>query len=433
MNGRLAVLLVALLAACMCAPARAATTDDLVFIHHSCGEDWLDRGLHNALLAKSYIDERNDITYGTDMPPDAGRPDSLASTPGDNTNMNHWIRWFNDYLEGVKAHGCADGENKIIMFKSCYPANNIGSDGTEPGDPFDSSQTTANYKAVFQHPNGPGHTYTRGGHTYRPLEDIFAGNPNTLFIYVASPPCHYAPEDGTDDDEAHRARLFYAWVKGQWLNSYNTAHPGLNNVAVFDWFDLLAYPDNHPDHPNRLRAEYGGTTGDSHPNEAADIYTTQVFATNPTNFIDTAWNAFSTAAPATVCVDAANTTGVEDGSTEHPYTTIQAAIDAVPDGGTVKVARDTYRENIVVVGKSVTIQGGYPGGTAYPAPGDFDDGNRDPNPASNNTVIDGGGSAVLCQGGGSPASQLVGFTIRNRGATCRGGFVLRQVIASSSQ
>ena len=126
---------------------RDAATDDLIFIHHSCGQNWLNDGLHDALLAKDYIDERNDITYGTDIPPDNGRPDSLAPTPGDKTDMNHWILWFNDYLNGVKAHGAEDGYNRIIMFKSCFPNSNITSDGAEPGDPFSSSKTLANYKA----------------------------------------------------------------------------------------------------------------------------------------------------------------------------------------------------------------------------------------------------------------------------------------------
>jgi hypothetical protein len=90
------------------------------------------------LLAKDYIDERNDIYYNTDVLPDNGRPDSLAPEPGDYTNMNHWILWFNNYLECVKNHGCTDGFNKIIMFKSSYPISNIIRDGTEPGDPFSS-------------------------------------------------------------------------------------------------------------------------------------------------------------------------------------------------------------------------------------------------------------------------------------------------------
>jgi len=268
--------------------------DDLVFIHHSCGSNWLSNSLHDALLAKNYIDERNDITYGTDVLPNSNRPDSLAPVPGDSTGMNHWILWFNDYLDEVISYDSDDGINKIIMFKSCYPASNIGSDGTEPGDPFSSSKTLVNYKAVYRHPNGPGNTYTHNSYSYKPLEDIFADNPDVLFITVTSPPRHYAPTDATNDNEAHRARQFNNWLKNDWLDDYNNAHPELNNVAVFDWFDLLAYLDSHSSYPNRLKAEYGGQSGNSHPNDTANSYSIQVFATNSDNFIDTKWNAFIT-------------------------------------------------------------------------------------------------------------------------------------------
>ena len=92
------------------------TNDDLIFIHHSVGRNWLSHSLHDALLAKSYIDERNDIYYDIDVLPDSGRPDSLAPVPGDKTSMHHWILWFNDYYDGIRNHGCADGFNRIIMF-----------------------------------------------------------------------------------------------------------------------------------------------------------------------------------------------------------------------------------------------------------------------------------------------------------------------------
>jgi hypothetical protein len=269
-----------------------ATDDDLVFIHHSCGSNWLSNSLHSALLAKTYIDERNDITYGTDLVPDSGRPDSLAPNPGDNTNMNHWILWFNDYLNSVSNHDCSSGFNRIVMFKSCYPISNVTGDGTEPGDPFSGEQTITNYKAVFRHPDGPGYTYSHGGYTYKPLFQIFSENPNILFVPVTAPPRHYAPSDATNDTEAHRARIFNNWLKTEALLAYNQMYPGLNNVAVFDWFDILSYPDTHPDHPNRLKAEYGGESGNSHPNSTANSYSTQVFATNPDNFIDQAFYTF---------------------------------------------------------------------------------------------------------------------------------------------
>ncbi|HEC75643.1 MAG TPA: hypothetical protein ENI33_00080, partial [Thermoplasmatales archaeon] len=272
---------------------RNGDANNLIFIHHSCGENWLNEGLYNALIAKGYINEVNEIYYGTDLLPDDGRPDSLAPVPGDKTNMNHWILWFNDYLNHIKMHDCESGINKIIMFKSCFPISNIESNGTEPGNPFDDEQTLANYKAVYRHPNGTGNTYFHNGYIYKPLEDIFAENPDILFIPVTAPPRHYAPWDATNDAEAHRARIFNNWLKNEWLTNYNTNHPALKNVAVFDWFDFLAYPDNHSFHPNRLKAEYGGESGDSHPNTLANIESTEVFATNPDNFIDNSWNAFN--------------------------------------------------------------------------------------------------------------------------------------------
>jgi hypothetical protein len=283
------VRLVCVLSTLALALAAAQAADDVIFLHHSVGENWLNNSLRDALVAKSYIDECNEITYGTSMQPDASRPASLGDVPGDNTNMNHWVLWFNDYLGRVKTYDCDDGFNRIIMFKSCFPTSEIWETGVEPGDPFDGYESTVNYKAVYRHPGGAGQTYALDGNTYRPLEDIFAQNPNILFVPVTAPPLDWG---SSSDENAHRARLFNNWLKNDWLTSYRQNHPGLNNVAVFDFFDLLAYPDNHPTHPNRLKGEYGGNSGDSHPNDTANAYATQVFATNPNNFLDQAWAAF---------------------------------------------------------------------------------------------------------------------------------------------
>ncbi|MGB2842068.1 MAG: right-handed parallel beta-helix repeat-containing protein [Halobacteriota archaeon] len=56
-------------------------------------------------------------------------------------------------------------------------------------------------------------------------------------------------------------------------------------------------------------------------------------------------------------VDIKNTSGVEDGSAERPYSKIQKAVDAANAGDTVKVAAGDYREN-VMVNKAVNIEGG---------------------------------------------------------------------------
>jgi hypothetical protein len=264
--------------------------ENFVFIHHSVGSGLLSGGMYDAVLAKTYVDNVHDITYDTDMDPDAGRPDSLADVPGDLTDMNHWILWFNDYLNGVRSHQCATGFNQIIMFKSCFPNSDVSADGTEPGDPFSWDRTVANYRAVFRHPSGAGNTYTYEGATYRALADVFAAHPDILFIPVTAPPLTF---DGTTDANAHRARVFNNWLKNDWLSAYNAAHPGLRNVAVFDLFDVLAYPDNYALHPNRLREEYGGASGDAHPNEAGNTAAVEVFATDVPNFIDLAWAAFN--------------------------------------------------------------------------------------------------------------------------------------------
>ncbi len=269
-------------------PEPSGGGDNLVFIHHSCGENWLNSGLHDALLAKDYFNERNDITYGVDVAADPGRPDSLGPVPGELTDMNHWILWLNDYLGNVRRHGCASGVNRIVLYKSCFPNSHIDDEGTEPGDPFSDWKTVANYKAVYRHPDGAGNSYHHDGATYRPLEDIFAANPNTLFVIVTAPPECW---NDTNREIAGRARAFNKWLTEEWLPRYLSS-TGLHNVAVFDWFNVLASPASDSSHPNQLRGEYGGGAGDSHPNDTANHRSIQIFASGADNFLDGAWEAF---------------------------------------------------------------------------------------------------------------------------------------------
>jgi Tol biopolymer transport system component len=130
-----------------------------------------------------------------------------------------------------------------------------------------------------------------------------------------------------------------------------------------------------------------------------------------------------------VCVDDGNATGLEDGTPGHPSNSIQEGIEAVLSGGTVKVARGTYRENLLLNGQTATVKGGYPGGS-YPGTGDFREESRNGNPLTNNTVIDGGGQTVTCQGG-APPSVLVGFSFRNGRVHIRGAVHLRSVAIRS--
>ena len=275
----------------------APNVGNLVTINHSCGEDWLSAGLAGVIKGKKYITGLKEINYLTGIPPQAGRPDVLEPTPGDATDMSDWIYWFNDYLGSVKVYGATTRVTRVVVFKSGYETTNVASDGTAPGDPFSKQMTLANYKAVFRHPQGAGKSYTSGGKVYRPLEQVFAANPDILFIYLTSPPRHYAPSDATTNAEAKRIRAFYNWLKNTWLKDYNKAHPKLKNVAIFDWFDLLAYPDNHATRPNRLKKEYGGEADDSHPNAAAHKMSTPLFAGGANSFLDKAYAAWSKPPP----------------------------------------------------------------------------------------------------------------------------------------
>ena len=140
--------------------------------------------------------------------------------------------------------------------------------------------------------------------------------------------------------------------------------------------------------------------------------------------------------PRLACVDARNTTGTEDGLPEHPYRAVQAAVNVVDGGATARVASSTYSGGLTIAGKQVRVEGGYVGAADYTAgAGDFGEAGRNPDPASNGTALDGGGSAcvVACQDAAARGSVLDGLTIRNGGAIFRGGVVLKRVIAAGAR
>ena len=246
-------------------PTPPEETVRLIFIHHSCGENWLSDGNGNLgmqLGKNNYF--VSDTNYGWG-------PNSI----GDNTDIINWPEWFQgsdsaSYMAAVYAEAgqnsnytrtLADpgGENEIVMFKSCYPNSNL--DG-QPNDPPEEGYdfTVGNAKFI-----------------YNSLLTYFETRPDKLFIVITAPPVQ-------DPMFADNARGFNTWLVQDWLNENN--YP-LSNVAVWDFYNVLSHKDNHHRF-NNGEVEYTNSHGDNtsayassgdddHPNAKGNQKATEEF------------------------------------------------------------------------------------------------------------------------------------------------------------
>jgi hypothetical protein len=196
-------------------------TTKLIFIHHSCGENLLndnDGGLGRALLKNRYF--VSDTNYGWG-----------PSNIGDRTDILNWHEWFSSsktrkymkaLLQETDRHSSykrdisdPGGNNKIIMFKSCFPNSNIqgnSSDSPKKGHGL----TIANAKAI-----------------YNDLLSYFSKHPETLFIAFSAPPVQ-------ERTFSKNARAFNNWLVYEWLKTYKGS-----NVGVFDFYNILTGKNNH--------------------------------------------------------------------------------------------------------------------------------------------------------------------------------------------
>ncbi len=245
----------------------------LVFLHHSVGEQWLadpegvagnphgnGGGLRRALERNGY--RVRDATYGSRL--------------GEKTDLFDWLPKFTGHLDEVlrtarQDSSLPEGErSQIVLFKSCYPNSYFKAQGTEPGNPNGPELTVANAKASF-----------------RALLQVFARSPETLFVFVTTPPvAGAAPRERLGKvlvkrllgrplaaermiQQARLARAFRDWIVAPdgWLASYT-----LKNVVVFDYYDVLTK------HGNSLFLEYPSGGGrDSHPNTLGNQAATAEF------------------------------------------------------------------------------------------------------------------------------------------------------------
>ena len=282
-----------------------ASAVKLIFIHHSTGGNWLadsntDQpygGLGSALMSNNYFVSATNYGWG---------PESI----GDSTDIPNWPDWFTgansaailSALYGENDQNVGDfgswprlatdpgGENQIIMFKSCFPNSDLfGNPDDPPASEISGQYTVSNAKAVYNN-----------------LLTYFQTRQDKLFIVIAAPPENrndYASDYQTPDHRAANARAFNNWLIKDWLKGY--AH---NNVAVFDYYNVLTAADNHHRWYNGAVQHVINTnynfpaypTGewDSHPNTTGQLKATAEFVP----LLNYNYNRFIAGANACLCI-----------------------------------------------------------------------------------------------------------------------------------
>ena len=132
------------------------------------------------------------------------------------------------------------GENQVILFKSCFPNSDLsGSPDDPPGSYEELSVGGAKY-------------------VYNELLNYFITRPDKLFIVITAPPL-------ISSDNAGNARAFNNWLVNDWLldNNYTT-----NNVAVFDFYNVLTGPNAHHRYNNgQIEHIVGNQNTSAYPSE----------------------------------------------------------------------------------------------------------------------------------------------------------------------
>lgn len=202
----------------------------LIFVHHSTGEGWLaddQGGLGLALRDGNYF--VSDTNYGWG-------PDGI----GDTTDIGHWFTWFRGpqsaaYLSALYAESGQNseysrlaqnpgGENKIVLFKSCFPNSQLGGKPNDP--PATGDNPLRGQESASEHM-----TAANAKGIYNDLLQYFAARQDKLFVVVTAPPL--TSQDSSPANAAN-ARALNNWLVKEWLSNY--PH---KNVFVFDFYNVL--------------------------------------------------------------------------------------------------------------------------------------------------------------------------------------------------
>ncbi len=300
----LRLLLLFIICAFFVGPANAAvnTADPvspvkLIFIHHSCGENWLadpdqweqhqGGGLGQTIMEHNYF--VSDTNYGWG-------PNNI----GDSTDIGFWWDWFRGsnratYMQALYTeydqHPSAfasepvyysrlnqdpGGENSIIMFKSCYPNSNLG------GSPSDAATTGSN-PLRGQDSYSQYHTVANAKGIYNDLLEYFATRQDKLFIAVTQPPLL---QSDTTTPQAANARALTNWLVNDWLDNYSH-----NNVQVFDFFNVLTSNGG-----NFSTNDMGQVSGNHHRYYNGAVEHLQTVSSNVAAYPEGGWDSHPSAA-----------------------------------------------------------------------------------------------------------------------------------------
>ncbi len=265
-------------------PSSPSATVKLIFIHHSCGENWLadwNGGLGLALRDNNYF--VSDTNYGWG-------PGSI----GDRTDIGHWWTWFccpqnmtylnalyteyGDHSDNYSRLTDPDPsrENEIIIFKSCFPNSHLR------GNPNDPPSTAPN-PLRGQDCGSEHHTVANAKGIYNDLLTYFTTRQDKLFVVVSAPPL---VANDTDLTHGANARAFNNWLVNDWLDDYP-----YNNVAVFDFYNVLTSNGGNP-HTNNL----GQESGNHHRWWNGAVQHTQTVNNNCSAYGSDPWDSHPTAA-----------------------------------------------------------------------------------------------------------------------------------------
>lgn len=311
----------------------------LIFIHHSCGENWLaddNGGLGIALRDNNYF--VSDTNYGWG-PEDA---DAGYDTIGDHTDIGNWYAWFcgphsSTYLSALYAESeqhawyarmdnDPGGENEIIMFKSCFPNSNLQGSLSDPvpaisSNPLRGQDSSSEY-----------HTLANAKGIYKDLLEYFRTRQDKLFIVVTAPPV-------SDPTYSTNARALNNWLVNEWLSGYP-----YQNVFVFDFYNVLTTNGGSPlandlgrsdgnhhrwwnnavqhttdgDHDaNPNITEYASGFGDDHPNRQGNLKATGEFLPL-LNLAYNRWKDSGSSTTTTASTSSTTSTIPDDGGGEEP-------------------------------------------------------------------------------------------------------------------